>query len=93
VKLKFKVAEKLCGLRFEVSGVRRFRTVYQVDSKAQQRLLFADNLSLRIRGEGGDVLNRDSQVHEAFDVLLTPRFLDESEAEGSRGAVGRDIQR
>nr|GEY82496.1 retrovirus-related Pol polyprotein from transposon TNT 1-94 [Tanacetum cinerariifolium] len=28
---------------------------------------------------GGDGLKRDSQVHEASDVLLTPRFLDKSE--------------
>nr|GEY79806.1 probable linoleate 9S-lipoxygenase 5 [Tanacetum cinerariifolium] len=32
-----------------------------------------------LRFEGGDGLKRDSQVQEAFGVLLTPRFLDESE--------------
>nr|GEZ66448.1 hypothetical protein [Tanacetum cinerariifolium] len=47
-KLKFEVAEKVCGLRG----------------------------SLGIGGEGGDGLKRDSQVHEASGVLLTPRVLD-----------------
>ncbi|GJV77434.1 tetratricopeptide repeat protein 27, partial [Tanacetum coccineum] len=81
-KLKFEVAEKVSGLRFEVSGAMGFRTVHQVDPKAQRRL-FADNLSLRVGGENGDGLKHDSQVREASDILLTPRFLEESEGSGS----------
>nr|GEX17119.1 putative reverse transcriptase domain-containing protein [Tanacetum cinerariifolium] len=58
----------------EVSVAMGFKTLYQVDPKVQQRLHFVDNLSLGIRGEGGDGLKRDSQVHEASGVLLTPRI-------------------
>ncbi|KAI3826325.1 hypothetical protein L1987_00372 [Smallanthus sonchifolius] len=87
-KLHFELAEKKAyRLSLSVSGAMGFRTVHQVDPKAQLRLL-AGNLSSKseISEVNSSVVRKDQshdhQVHEASDVLLTPRFL-EHDNEGS----------
>ncbi|KAI3714350.1 hypothetical protein L1987_72948 [Smallanthus sonchifolius] len=84
-KLHFDLAEKASGLSLSVSGAMGFRTVHQVDPKAQLRLL-AGSMSSKneISDVNGSVVGKDHQVHEASDVLLTPRFL-EHDNEGSVG--------
>ncbi|XP_071692742.1 uncharacterized protein [Rutidosis leptorrhynchoides] len=79
-KLHFETAEKASGLTLSVSGSMGFRTVHQVDPKAQLRL-FTDNSSLKNNLNedtfGKDKsLQHDSEVHDASDVLLTPRFIE-----------------
>ncbi|KAK1437672.1 hypothetical protein QVD17_03468 [Tagetes erecta] len=85
-KLHFELAEKASRLSLSVSGAMGFRTVHQVDPKAQLRLL-VDNLSSKtsISDVNGSVVGKDDhQVHEASDVLLTPRFLEHN----NEGSVG-----
>ncbi|KAL8267583.1 hypothetical protein R6Q59_004927 [Mikania micrantha] len=79
-KLRFELAEKASGLSLSVGGAMGFRTLHQVDPKAQLRLLSA-NLSSKnsISSVNGSVVSRDHQVHEASDVLLTPRFLESND--------------
>lgn len=87
-KLHFELGEKASGLSLSVSGSMGFRTVHQVDPKAQLRL-FTDNLNglsdLNGYAVGKDKsLQHDREVHDASDVLLTPRFLEqENESSGS----------
>ncbi|KAL8196412.1 hypothetical protein R6Q57_024707 [Mikania cordata] len=76
-KLRFELAEKASGLSLSVGGSMGFRTLHQADPKAQLRLL-SGNLSSKnsISSVSGSVVSRDHHVHEASDVLLTPRFLE-----------------
>ncbi|KAK9052213.1 hypothetical protein SSX86_028841 [Deinandra increscens subsp. villosa] len=88
-KLHFESAEKASGLSLSVSGAMGFRTVHQVDPKAQLRL-FADNLSSKnnISDVNGSGVGKDQSFHEASEVLLTPRFLEHNnEGSGSLNPV------
>ncbi|KAI3699035.1 hypothetical protein L2E82_43028 [Cichorium intybus] len=78
-KLHFESAEKASGLSLSVSGSLGFRTVHQVDPKAQLRLI-ADN-STSTNGHSvvkDNSSHHDYQVREASDVFLTPKFLEDN---------------
>ncbi|CAI9275969.1 unnamed protein product [Lactuca saligna] len=79
-KLHFESSEKASGLSLSVSGSLGFRTVHQVDPKAQLRLI--TNNSSSTNGHSDKSSQHDPQLHEASDVFLTPKFL-ESNNEGS----------
>ncbi|KAJ0726170.1 putative tetratricopeptide repeat protein TTC27/Emw1 [Helianthus annuus] len=88
-KVHFETAEKASGLSLSVSGAMGFRTVHQVDPKAQLRL-FADSSGSKtgLSDVNGFVADKDRQVNEASDVLLTPRFLEHNnEGSGSLNPV------
>ncbi|XP_076948478.1 uncharacterized protein LOC143620734 [Bidens hawaiensis] len=72
----FGMAEKACGLSLSVSGEMGFRTVHQVDPKAQLRLFADVNGSVVSKDQS---LQRGHQVHDTSDVLLTPRFLEQND--------------
>ncbi|KAI3760002.1 hypothetical protein L1987_50390 [Smallanthus sonchifolius] len=92
-KLHFELAEKASRLSLSVSGAMGFRTVHQVDPKAQLCLLAGNSSSKSEISEVNSSVVRknqshDHQVHEASDVLLTPRFLEhENEGSGSLNPV------
>ncbi|KAI3702710.1 hypothetical protein L6452_28460 [Arctium lappa] len=84
-KSHFESANQASGLLLSISGSLGFRTVHQVDPKAQLRL-FADNSNsrngpLNVTGSvdsKDESCQHDHQVHEASDVLLAPRFLEKN---------------
>nr|XP_025615897.1 tetratricopeptide repeat protein 27 homolog isoform X2 [Arachis hypogaea] len=74
----FESAEMAAGLQLSVTGVLGFRTVHQVEPKAQMVLVTntcssnnADNHSLM----GNGTQRRDSSSGDASDILMTPKLL------------------
>nr|XP_043608749.1 tetratricopeptide repeat protein 27 homolog [Erigeron canadensis] len=90
-KARLELAEKVSGLSISVSGSLGYRTVHQVDPKAQRRLIVdgsgfrngvSDDASSTNGVSDGNGSQHDQQVHEVSDVLLTPRFIGQTN-EGS----------
>ncbi|KAL4569426.1 hypothetical protein LXL04_025062 [Taraxacum kok-saghyz] len=72
----FQSAEKSSGLSLSVSGSLGFRTVHQVDPKAQLRLISNNSNSTTTHPDKSS--QHDQQLHEASDVFLTPKFLQDN---------------
>ncbi|KAK3030875.1 hypothetical protein RJ639_037225, partial [Escallonia herrerae] len=92
-RLHFESAEVALGLHLSVSGAVGFRTVHQVEPKAQLLLLCGKSItnengscppaSFVAKSDdstvGEDVfLQHCREIREASDVLMTPKFLDDS---------------
>ncbi|KAK3003035.1 hypothetical protein RJ639_020194 [Escallonia herrerae] len=92
-RLHFESAEVALGLHLSVSGALGFRTVHQVEPKAQLLLLCGKSItnengscpsaSFEAKSDdstvGEDVfLQHRREIREASDVLMTPKFLEDS---------------
>ncbi|KAK2978674.1 hypothetical protein RJ640_029940 [Escallonia rubra] len=92
-RLHFESAEVALGLHLSVSGALGFRTVHQVEPKAQLLLLCGKSItnengscpptSFEAKSDGSTVgedafLQHRREIREASDVLMTPKFLEDS---------------
>ncbi|EXB68722.1 Tetratricopeptide repeat protein 27-like protein [Morus notabilis] len=98
-RLHFESAEAAAGLELSVTGVLGFRTLYQVEPKAQM-VLVANRISSNSdencqlassRPHKQDSDNDDkssnlhqSGTHEASDILITPKLLENDNGSGIR---------
>ncbi|OWM66522.1 hypothetical protein CDL15_Pgr013739 [Punica granatum] len=87
---KFDSAEMAAGLQLSVTGVLGFRTANQVEAKAQRVLntngSLSDNIdesismNPKITSNGSSIAENNIQpLHEASDILMTPKLLDKNE--------------
>ncbi|PSS16407.1 Tetratricopeptide repeat protein [Actinidia chinensis var. chinensis] len=94
-RLHFKSAEVASGLQLSVTGSLGFRTVHQVEPKAQLLLVAnsrTSNDAVELPSikpdvhrnassiDGDDFLRHRRETCEASDVLLTPRFIEDDRA-------------
>ncbi|KAM7267769.1 hypothetical protein ACFE04_009935 [Oxalis oulophora] len=78
----FGLAEEAAGLQLYLSGAMGFRTVHQVDAKAQRVLV-----SQKSSSEGADTFPLGSQSHnsdleEISEVYMAPKLLENSNGSG-----------
>ncbi|KAK4760808.1 hypothetical protein SAY87_005701 [Trapa incisa] len=86
---QFDLAEVASGLQLSVTGALGFRTAHQVEAKAQMVLITdasaLDNneslsVSPKIRSNGSSTAENYTQsLHEASDILMTPKLLDNNQ--------------
>ncbi|XP_061998164.1 uncharacterized protein LOC133715625 isoform X2 [Rosa rugosa] len=102
-RLHFESAEAAAGVKLSVTGVLGFRTIHQVEPKAQMVLLANTTSSKsgalcssespgphRYDSIGrNDISKHPSESHEASDILLTPRLV---ENESGSGVISDGIQ-
>ncbi|KAM5554708.1 hypothetical protein ABKV19_022892 [Rosa sericea] len=102
-RLHFESAEAAAGVKLSVTGVLGFRTIHQVEPKAQMVLLANTTSSKsgalcssespgphRYDSIGrNDISKHPSESHEASDILLTPRLV---ENESDSGVISDGIQ-
>ncbi|PRQ55074.1 putative 43kDa postsynaptic protein [Rosa chinensis] len=102
-RLHFESAEVAAGVKLSVTGVLGFRTIHQVEPKAQMVLLANTTSSKsgalcssespgphRYNSIGrNDISKHPSESHEASDILLTPRLV---ESESESGVISDGIQ-
>ncbi|XP_050387564.1 uncharacterized protein LOC126803890 isoform X7 [Argentina anserina] len=100
-RLLFDSAEAAAGLKLSVTGVLGFRTIHQVEPKAQMVLLADTTLSKtgplcpsvspssHIYDSISSNDTSDQPSHEASDILLTPRLV---ENESNSGIISEGIQ-
>ncbi|GFS45347.1 protein prenylyltransferase superfamily protein [Actinidia rufa] len=95
IRLHFKSAEVASGLQLSVTGSLGFRTVHQVEPKAQLLLVAnsrTSNDAVELPSikpdvhrnassiDGDDFLRHRRETCEASDVLMTPRFIEDDRA-------------
>ncbi|XP_010456556.1 PREDICTED: tetratricopeptide repeat protein 27 homolog [Camelina sativa] len=82
--LQLEAAKSAAGIEFSVSGALGFRTIHQVDPKAQMVLIANTNSSngdVRLASEKADVGPYEAWGGEAPEVYMTPKLVNnESEA-------------
>ncbi|KAK6923332.1 hypothetical protein RJ641_011636 [Dillenia turbinata] len=89
-KLHFTSAEVASGLQLSVTGILGFRTIYQVEPKAQL-VLVADKSTSNGGNNCADIqTNATSETCKASDILMTPRLLENNE---SSSVHAQDSQR
>ncbi|XP_051118224.1 uncharacterized protein LOC127242645 [Andrographis paniculata] len=96
-KLHIQSAAEVSSSNFFVSGALGFRTVHQVEPKAQLQLVSetaTGRPSIPVSSNSGindtsPLLQQHSEMNEASDVLMTPRFIED---ETQSKCVGQDVQ-
>ncbi|KAI3448862.1 hypothetical protein Pfo_005527 [Paulownia fortunei] len=95
-KLHFESAAEMSNYNFFVSGALGFRTIHQVEPKAQLRLVAGTNdgdtcvpVSHDSSITDNPQLHQRSETYEASDVLMTPRFVED---ERHSKSVEQDVQ-
>ncbi|XP_010420439.1 PREDICTED: tetratricopeptide repeat protein 27 homolog isoform X2 [Camelina sativa] len=83
-RLQLESAKSAAGIEFSVSGALGFRTIHQVDPKAQMVLIAntsSSNGDVRLASEKADVGPYEAWGGEAPEVYMTPKLVNnESEA-------------
>ncbi|CAN4112928.1 unnamed protein product [Withania somnifera] len=104
-RVHFESAAATCKLNFSLSGALGFRTVHQVEPKAQLLLVgsadgvdcsasLGNDFQNKVSTGGEDAFpQHSSETHEASDILMTPRFLedDEKSQRSGQGAQNHSI--
>lgn len=97
-RLHFESAEAAAGVQLSVTGVLGFRTIHQVEPKAQMVLLAnttSSNSGVRCPPESpgshrynsiskNDISMHPSETYEASDILLTPKLVENESNSGIR---------
>lgn len=92
----FESAEAASGLQLSVTGSLGFRTVHQVEPKAQRLLVSNPRLSQELNANGsgtvGDKLDRSYlKSSEVSDILMTPEFVEEVSSRNSVRGTGDNV--
>lgn len=76
----FEAAQSVSRLDFSVTGAMGFRTIHQVEPKAQLFLVTGNGYgdSVDYLGSGGSVLRHPPETHEASDVLMAPKISEDA---------------
>ncbi|KAK4422094.1 Tetratricopeptide repeat-containing protein trd-1 [Sesamum alatum] len=95
-KQHFESVAEISNYNFFVSGALGFRTLHQVEPKAQLRLVAGTNdgdtsapVSHKSSITDNSALQQPSEVYEASDILMIPRFIAD---EGQSKGVEQDAQ-
>ncbi|PON38477.1 N-terminal acetyltransferase A, auxiliary subunit [Trema orientale] len=93
-RLHFESAEAAAGLELSVTGVLGFRTVYQVEPKAQMVLVANGsswNSSENCESDSGGPQKKETssndENYEASDILITPKLLENGNGHGTREGI------
>ncbi|KAM6566834.1 hypothetical protein CsatA_025962 [Cannabis sativa] len=95
-RLNFESAEAAAGLDISVTGVLGFRTLHQVEPKAQMVLVANrnssnnnENCQLDSSGHSKTDTSNDEN-YEASDILITPKLLESENGHGTREGIQVD---
>ncbi|PON61878.1 N-terminal acetyltransferase A, auxiliary subunit [Parasponia andersonii] len=93
-RLHFESAEAAAGLELSVTGVLGFRTVYQVEPKAQMVLVAngrswnsSENCESDSSGPQKKETSSNDENYEASDILITPKLLENDNGHGTREGI------
>ncbi|KAG7555574.1 Tetratricopeptide repeat [Arabidopsis suecica] len=88
-RLQLESAKAAAGLEFSVTGALGFRTIHQVDPKAQMVLVAntsSSNGDVRLASEKADVGPYEAWLGEAPEVYMTPKLVN-NEKEAGKDSV------
>ncbi|KAH6834852.1 Protein prenylyltransferase superfamily protein [Perilla frutescens var. hirtella] len=95
-KRHFESAAEVCNFNFSLTGALGFRTMHQVEPKAQLRLVTGTNggdnclsVSTESSNTNNSPLSQSSETYEDSDILVTPRFVVD---ERNIGSVEQDAK-